>query len=482
MTPQLQTVIGLTVLVLLLVGVLVFAVVRFRAAARGISQSARGEATESAFMAAAMHEAVLRLRDKEQAQQARADASERLSEDIVSGLTSGLIVVTADGQTRIVNPAARRLLNVPDSRNSNSNSNSNSTGGDDYRDVLGHVPPLAEVIDESLRTQQPIVRRVLDLRALAAASSAAHSHSHSAASPASSEAVPAAPRFAGQLGITVSPIVDTTAGGSGRFQGIICLLNDLTSVVSLEERLRLRESLAQVGEMTAGIAHEFRNSLATIHGYARLIQLDALSERDRVCVEGIQQESTALAEVLTNFLHFARPTDVTMDAIELREIVDRAAEEIRAEVDAREGTLTVTGPRVMIEGDEVLLRQAFGNLCRNALEACAGHGVRPVIAVQVGIDGPLREAVVSVTDNGPGIDPAVRDRIFQPFFTTKGKGTGLGLALVQKIVITHNGRITPSHPASGGLRMDVAFPLAEGTPAAPTATPTAPASASRKSA
>ncbi len=431
MTSQLQQVFGVTVLVVVLISVLALAIVRFRAAFRRTTQPG-SEASESAFMAAAMQEAVMRLRDKEQAQQARADASERLSEDIVSGLTSGLIVVTADGRTRIVNPAARRLLNLVDPAHAEP-----TADGVLYRDVLGHVPPLTEVIDESLRTQRPIVRRVLDLRAL-----------------------PTAVAGGGvQLGVTVSPIVDAKAGG--RFQGIICLLNDLTSVVSLEERLRLRESLAQVGEMTAGIAHEFRNSLATIHGYARLISVDTLSERDRACVEGIRQESTALAEVLTNFLHFARPTDVTLDTIELREVVERAVEEIRLEVEARQGTLEAAGPHVTIEGDEVLLRQAFGNLCRNALEACVGDGICPAIAVQIAIDRPQREAVVSVTDNGPGVDPAVRDRIFQPFFTTKGKGTGLGLALVQKIIIMHNGRITPSHPESGGLRMDVAFPLAE---------------------
>jgi signal transduction histidine kinase len=447
MNPNLQALLGLTVILALLIGVMIFAISRLRAATRvsGRVSESYGS-SESAFMAAAMQDAVMRLRDKEQAQQARADASERLSEDIVSGLTSGLLVVTADGGIQIVNPAARQLLGVPDVASTDdaeaSASADNGAASADaaaagaaargsYRVMLRHVPPLVELIDESLRTRQPIVRRVLDLRALAVAQ---------------------------QLGVTVSPIVDAKAGG--RFQGIICLLNDLTSVIALEQQLKLRESLAQVGEMTAGIAHEFRNSLATIHGYARLISLDALSERDRACVEGIQQESTALAEVLTNFLHFARPTDVAMDAIELREIVERASEEIRGEVEAREGTLEISGPAVTIQGDDVLLRQAFGNLCRNALEACAGHGVKPVIAVRIAIDGPRREAVVSVTDNGPGIDPAVRDRIFQPFFTTKGKGTGLGLALVQKIIITHNGRITPSHPAAGGLRMDVALPLA----------------------
>src|SRR5215813_8666672 len=119
------------------------AIFRFRSASAQLRQSHR-ESSESAFMAVAMQEAVMRLRDKEQATQARADASERLSEDIVSGLTSGLIVVTADGQTRIINPAARRLLNVPEEKNAS---------GTPFTDVLGHVPPLTGVIEESLRTQ-----------------------------------------------------------------------------------------------------------------------------------------------------------------------------------------------------------------------------------------------------------------------------------------------------------------------------------------
>jgi signal transduction histidine kinase len=455
MNSNVQALIGATGVLTILVGILVFAIVKLRSSARE-DLSDRFGSGESAFMAAAMQDAVARLRDKEQAQQARADASERLSEDIVSGLTSGLIVVTADGGMRIVNPAARQLLGLADNADvvgveiNAEGAGAEAGASTSYREMLAHVTPLVELIDESLRTQQPSVRRVLDLRPSVGAP----------ASPSRSpSANPSLSVGAQQLGVTVSPIVDTKAGGG--FQGIICLLNDLTSVVQLEERLRLRESLAQVGEMTAGIAHEFRNSLATIHGYARLISLDTLSERDRACVEGIQQESTALAEVLTNFLHFAKPTDVAMDAIDLRVIVERATEEIRAEVDTREGTLDVTGPSVTIRGDDVLLRQAFGNLCRNALEACAGQGVKPAIALRIAIDRAQREAVVTVTDNGPGVDPAVRDRIFQPFFTTKGKGTGLGLALVQKIIITHNGRITPSHPASGGLRMDVALPLAD---------------------
>jgi signal transduction histidine kinase len=435
MSPMLQTFLAPTLTLMALLGVLFFAVRYIRkssvhsADARDLSSS-----SEQAFMAVAMQEAVSRLRDKEQAQQARADESERLSDDIVSGLSAGLIVISADGQARIVNPAARRLLDLPDL---------DRLVTSDCAALLAGVPPVATVVDDALRSQEPIMQRVLDLRALTLSSRAAH------------------------VGVTISPI----SRHDGGFNGVICLLNDLSAVVQLEEQLRLRESLAQVGEMTAGIAHEFRNSLATIHGYARLIDTAPLPARDRTCVEGIREETTALGEVLTNFLHFARPVELSRERVDLRSLLTRTVDEMRADVAALGGAVTLTDLSTMgdaagarahvdVEGDEVLLRQALSNLCRNAVEACDGT-VTPIIAVEYRVDPDRRQVLVFVRDNGPGIEPGVRERIFQPFFTTKPTGTGLGLSLVQKIIVTHNGRITPSHPASGGLCMEIALPLAE---------------------
>jgi signal transduction histidine kinase len=435
MSATLQTFLAPTLTLMALLGVLFFAVRYIRkssvhsADARDLSSS-----SEQAFMAVAMQEAVSRLRDKEQAQQARADESERLSDDIVSGLSAGLIVISADGQARIVNPAARRLLDLPDL---------DRLVTSDCAALLAGVPPVAAVVDDALRSQEPIMQRVLDLRALTLSSGAAH------------------------VGVTISPISQHDGG----FNGVICLLNDLSAVVQLEEQLRLRESLAQVGEMTAGIAHEFRNSLATIHGYARLIDTAPLPPRDRTCVEGIREETTALGEVLTNFLHFARPVELSRERVDLRGLLTRTVDEVGADAAALGGAVTLTDLSTMndaagaraqvdVEGDEVLLRQALSNLCRNAVEACDGT-VAPIIAVEYRVDPDRRQVLVFVRDNGPGIEPGVRERIFQPFFTTKPTGTGLGLSLVQKIIVTHNGRITPSHPASGGLCMEIALPLAE---------------------
>ena len=106
--------------------------------------------------------------------------------------------------------------------------------------------------------------------------------------------------------------------------GVICLFSDLTTVIALEEQLRLKETLARLGELTAGIAHEFRNGLATIHGYGKLIDPAALPPQYRPYIEGIRQETDALGQVVTNFLNFARPTQLSVATCDLATVVQRA--------------------------------------------------------------------------------------------------------------------------------------------------------------
>src|SRR5690606_7271675 len=109
----------------------------------------------------------------------------------------------------------------------------------------------------------------------------------------------------------------------------------------------------------------------------------------------------------------------------------------------------------------VLLRQALSNLVRNALEACAGAGIAPVVVLRGAVDHTGRTLRIAVVDNGPGIDPSMRERVFRPFVTTRPDGTGLGLALVQKIVVTHNGRVqAQAVPGGSGTSMQIVLPLA----------------------
>jgi two-component system sensor histidine kinase PilS (NtrC family) len=160
---------------------------------------------------------------------------------------------------------------------------------------------------------------------------------------------------------------------------------------------------------------------------------------------------------VTNFLNFAKPAQLMLSRVDLRAIVERAADEIASDARAHGGALTIEGEFPIIQGDDVLLRQAFSNLLRNAVEACVDVSVAPNVTVQGRLEGPSVRVVVE--DNGPGIPSERRERIFQPFFTTKGRGTGLGLALVQKIVVTHNGRILVASAAGGGASLQVILPV-----------------------
>jgi signal transduction histidine kinase len=418
MTPSAYVLLGLTAMVAGLVALLVFATLRIFAAARSASRTGRPPGNDAAVLSAALEDAIARLKEQERATAARAEASERLSGEIVASITSGLLVVGLEGGVRIVNPAARRLLNL---------GNGPITG--DYRSVIDE-PALSATIDECLSTGTAVLRRTVTL--------------------------PEGRRAASRFGVTVSPLFD----GTHQLHGAVCLFSDLTAVQQLEEQLRLKESLAAVGEMTAGIAHEFRNGLATIHGYSKLLDPASLPPNYRAYVEGIRAEAISLGEIVNNFLNFARPTQLTIAPVDIRALCERAADEVRTDVVAHGGRVDVQGQFAEMSGDEVLLRQAFSNLLRNAVEACVQASVpEPHIVVDGVVDHARRTCTISVDDNGPGIPSDARERIFQPFFTRKRQGTGLGLALVQKIVVSHNGRVTAGASPAGGARLQVVLPI-----------------------
>jgi signal transduction histidine kinase len=398
---------GLTVVVSVLAAILAFAALRFAAAVRD-SRSRPGDGRmESAFLSSALEDAITNLKAQERATAARAEASERLSAQIVASLTSGLLVVGRDNRVQIVNPAARRILSL-----------TGVVEGAEYREVLREAPALADVIAESLHQNVPVLRRTATI-----------DQTH--------------------LGVGVSPL-----SGNGAPSGAICLFTDLTNVVALEEQLRLKDSLARLGELTAGLAHEFRNGLATIHGYGRLLDPAMVPEKYRPYVEGIRAETQALGEVVTNFLKFARPEPLTLAPVDLRVLLERAAEDVPG------ARVQVQGDFATIEGDEVLLRQAFNNLFRNSVEAVAPAGGTAHVVVEGRVDRGAQMAALDVRDDGPGIPAAALPKIFQPFFTTRPGGTGLGLAIVQKVVVSHNGLISGGNRPEGGAIFRLTFPLA----------------------
>ncbi len=414
MSLQAHALLANTAIIALVIGVIVFAGLRLLSASRRNRSHSR-EGGDSALMAVALQDAIQKLRAQERAMTERAEASELLNTQIVNSLSAGLLVVDRNGQVQILNPGGRRMLGF---------------------DAMGEWPhytklpvaaaPLAGVIDECLTTGKAIVRRALEM-------------------PHAGDVT--------HVGVTVSPL---GTDGNG---GVICLFSDLTAVVQLEEQLRLKETLARLGELTAGIAHEFRNGLATIHGYGKLLDPASIPPQYKPYVEGIRQETVALGEVVTNFLNFARPTQLSLATHDLRAIVERGADDLKSDVRQLNGNIVLAGEFGRVDADDVLLRQAFSNLLRNAVEACQGAGVTPDIRVEGALDVAQGVARVTVLDNGPGVPPDAREKIFRPFFTTKKTGTGLGLALVQKIVVTHNGRVLATTSPAGGASFQVTLPL-----------------------
>lgn len=404
---------GFTAFVGFLAGILGFAVVRILSGSRESSRRLRESAADTAILSAALEEAVGKLRRQERSTLARAEASERLNAEIVDGLTSGLLVAGADGRVRMLNPAGYRILGLP-----------HIPMPAPVDTVLAGVPSLAALVREAAAGRRLAARRHV------ATGDTSGGPSH--------------------LGVTLSP----WTGGPNE-TGVICLFTDLSRVVALEEQLRLKDALARLGELTAGLAHEFRNGLATIHGYARLLDPAALPPPHGAYAEGIRAETDALGDVVTRFLDFARPEKVTLQPLTLELVVRRAVHDV--DPDGR--AVTVSGTFGQVEGDDVLLRQAFSNLVRNAVEASQRAGRAPVIEVG-GVVLPADGVVeVSVADNGTGLPEAERDRLFQPFYTTRSDGTGLGLALVQKFVVTHNGQVRAADRPGGGAVFTVRLPL-----------------------
>lgn len=259
-------------------------------------------------------------------------------------------------------------------------------------------------------------------------------------------------------------------GRDGAATGTALIFQDLTELRSMEERVARSERLADLGRVAAGLAHELRNPLASMMGALELLQQDAaLPGSDRRLMEIALRESARLDRLVTEFLEFARPAPPRAMACDLAPLVaetlDAFANDPIAAPVTLERVLAPAGARC----DPAQLRQVLWNLLRNAGQAVRerpGGGGRIQVACGADGGGPF----LAVEDDGPGIPPEDRERVFLPFYTTKADGTGLGLAIVHRIVDAQGGTVTVEHPPAGGARFLIHLPAAGAaalTPAAP---------------
>jgi len=385
----------------------------------------------SAFMAASMQGVIQQLREQEKElerlhriEKERAEQTERLSEEVTRNMPAGLLVVTATGIISTSNPAAEHVLGI------------HGLGFRRYSEALGASSDLTRLIGECLANGK-IFRRE-EVEHLPPAGDTRH------------------------LGVTISPI----RRGEGKISGAICLLTDLTELAALQQRMQLKENLAALGELSAGIAHEFKNALATISGYAQLIQSESSVAEALEYAGRILEQTRSISHVVTEFLKYARPLEIPDERVALETMVERVVSEVGEalpQVKIRwEGTFGDAG------GDEGLLRQALLNLARNAAEACAitAGGGQVVVRGEIVHGEEAGFQRISVCDNGPGIPVDVLPKLFRPFFTTKAKGTGLGLAVVQKIIVQHGGQVEVRNRSEGGAEFIVTLPMPRSVPEA----------------
>ena len=339
----------------------------------------------------------------------RANSAEKFSERIVASLPSGLIAFDGAGLSMAINTPGRTLLEV-DGR----------VLGESYQQLLGEHAELASMIDDCLK-KGTLYRRT------------------------EIETVSPNGRLR-RLGATIAPIELPPERGP---HGALCLLTDITEVSELREQVALKNNLESLGEMSAGLAHEFKNAIATLQGYAQLLQSLELNDKAQVAAGSLLNEVRNLSSMVTAFLNFARPQPLQLEEVSLSELIDECATELETVFQELRVRLVVdSSESSIVRADERMLRLALMNLIRNAAEAIPEEKTERSVFVRTTRESET--AVIEVRDTGSGIPLAHLQKIFIPFFTTKNKGHGVGLALAHRIITEHGGMLTAANAPEGG--------------------------------
>ena len=415
-------------------------------AARGSPIRALPGMSESEFVVDTFQALVEQLHAKERElanlhrlERSRAEKSERFSERLISNIPSGLVTIDSRGFVTSANVQGLQIFGP----GPNADGDDGSAGNGELRLVeqdcatfFRAAPRMVQMISECLTSGTAYRREEVELL---------HSDGRLL-----------------HLGLSISPITDP----SHTIEGALCLMTDLTEVIELRERMKLQENLANLGEMAAGLAHEFKNSLATIHGYVQLLdgQTGPLTNpaTRRTTLNAALNEVNLLARLVTDFLNFARPQRLNVAEVHLGTLLEECATEIRPHLSGLGIELTIGGSFARLPGDDSMLRRVFVNLLRNAAEAIEPQSSIKRIDVRGSIDdGRVRRyAHVRICDTGSGISSPDLHHIFIPFFTTKSRGYGIGLAIVQKILVAHGGDVAVERSDSTGTVFHCRLPLA----------------------
>jgi signal transduction histidine kinase len=397
----------------------------------------------------------------------RADSAERFSDRIVASMPTSLVAFDSSGCATVLNGPARSLFkSEPDA------------AGAHFTRIFSEVPALAEMVEACLASGQLFRREEIE------------------ATNGSD--------LGKRLGATVAPIDPVSESGS---RGVLCLITDITEVTRLREQVALKRNLESLGEMSAGLAHEFKNAMAALHGYAQFLQSVDYDEQGKTAADALLQEVRNLSEMTTSFLNFARPQPLQLEEVSLDEMIQECARELGPVFEGRRvelviettahrtdagnagerGSSPTRGPqtgspagvgavregsiashveqpeeaqRIELRADLRMLRQALLNLLRNAAEAIPDDRTDRRVTVRSSIKSEQGKqwATISIQDTGEGIPTSDLQKIFIPFFTTKSQGHGVGLALAHRVITEHGGTLSAGNATEGGAIFTIRLP------------------------
>jgi signal transduction histidine kinase/HAMP domain-containing protein len=384
-----------------------------------------GDQEETAFLVATFRKSISTLKAQEEElkqlherEKTRADDLERVTATLTRSLTSGFLAVDAAGDIVDINAAGREILGL-------------DAAAPMAGTALSEAVPL-QVVEAALRSafEQRAAMTRMEIEDV---------------NPVTGERV--------VVGLTTVPL----RNDADAFLGLLGLFTDLTGIRSLEARVQEMTTLAQLGEISAGIAHEFRNSLHTITGYMKLARKTGIGETGETRLQSAEKEASLLLQAIERLLAFARPVQLNAEKVNLRGILSEQIAQL-AEMD---GGLDVTlqGPDTVVDGDRVLLSRAFDNLLRNAADAVRQKGGGSIRVT-------LRDETlpsVTIADTGVGFEPADAARLVLPFQSNKPGGFGMGLPLARKIVLLHGATFRLTGEAGKGAVVTIEFAGAVGS-------------------
>jgi len=340
-----------------------------------------------------------------------------LNDNILNSIADGVIAIDVKGRVTSINPAAERMMGL---------NNRQDAIGKPYQDFYEPNAGFASLLLDTLDTGRDHIGVPLDC-------------------PLTSQIL--------HVNVSSSSLKD----GAGTVIGAVAVLKDVSEQHRLQKQIMRADRLAALGELVAGVAHEIRNPLTSIRGFVQYLESSNSLEEWQRYAPLIVRQVDSLNRIVTELLEFGRHRPTSIGPVRLNDLI----REITVLVGAKTVTricLDFADDLPVIQADGEALKQVILNLLINAVQAISDTGS---VTIATAIDKSTDEVVVSVSDNGIGITPEDMEKIFDPFFSTKPMGTGLGLAMVHRIMDAHRGSISVNSTPGAGTAIVLRLPLVQ---------------------